>query len=177
MGVDWDKWTISANPLDWFSSQDSLDLEHGDEVLQAFFDAAVLSSRFIYSDYNSFRAASGGDSFVLSLGKAVRDNMHPGLFEVWYTPYGDAAKRAAKLAEDTNGSATPAQILNTAIDKSADVITDISEGISSGASSVAGFIKYLPFVAVGGVALYIFVIAKSQGKVLKTVARNPRRKR
>ncbi len=156
---------VSLNPLDWFTSQGTLDIENGDKVLNAYYTAAIVyPDNFQYSSYDDFRSAIGGDNFVGALGANVRTNAHPGLLDVIYFPYDDAAKRVQALASSTSGQATPAQINGAAIDTSPDALASISQAatdtatnLASGISSTSNLLKFLPLILLAGAGIWIYV--------------------
>lgn len=149
---------VSLNPADWFTDQATLDIENGDKVLSAYFSAATIyPGNFSYASYDDFRNSIGGDTFVGALGANVRTNMHPGLFDIVYFPYDDAAKRVQALAASSQGQASPAMINQAAIDLSVDALTAVTSNIQSGIVGTSNLIKYLPWILVAGVAAYIYV--------------------
>gem|GEM_PF-3743935 len=163
---------LSINPFDWFSSQGSLDLEHGDKVLSAYFDSAsMFPNNFRFQSYNEYRAAIGGDNIVKALGANVRANAKPGLLDLVYFPYDDAVKRVQMLATDTDGRANIKQINQAAIDTSVDPIEALSRGASSAIASTGTIVKYAPYIAIGVAGLVGYLWYKSQSTVLKRVLR------
>lgn len=157
---------VSLNPADWFTSQGTLDIQNGDKVLNAYYTAAVVFPNFQYASYDDFRSSIGGDNYVGSLGANVRTNMHPGLLDLVYFPYDDAATRVQALAASTQGQASPAQINQAAIDLSVDPLTAITSNIQSGIVGTSNLLKYLPWILVGGLAIYLLPEILAAKKVL-----------
>lgn len=159
--------------FNFFSSSDK---DVGGEVLQAYFDEAVKFPEFGFGTY---------DAWLISLQTKVSDilDVVGGLVNAnsASTSVAQSKTRMAQLASDSGGQATIPQIvaasggqgdtvnwMQAVPEIASDSIKDLGttvQTVGQGLLSTLSLTKYLPFILLGGVALYIGIVAQVPKKL------------
>jgi hypothetical protein len=179
--------------FDWLSPSASSDPANGDLILKAYYDQASTYPGFQYSDYATFQAYFEGvdPGFTTDLGALVRMNYASttvGQAQDREIALATASQGTANISDiiaaaggkgDTinwavaipvitaESGATAAAAVETAVTTAANVVTSAAEGAVSTANMLADILKYLPYVAVGGGVIFLWVLLKNRKTVEK----------
>ena len=165
--------------FDWFTNSDE---SVGKNMLEAYYDEASNFTAFTHGTFDAYLSWLNArvPDFPAFLGELVRLNYAS-------TTEGDAIDRLVELANSSGGEATIPQI-TTAVGGRGDTVnwaagvpeiayetiedasaqaSEIAQNVGQGVLSTLNLTKYLPWILAGGAVLYIAVLAKGHGKILK----------
>lgn len=169
--------------LDFFSSSDE---SVGNEVLSSYYNEAIKFEGFQYDSYETWVSwlNSRVPDFVSFVGELVKSTSAS-------QSVGDAVERVALLANSSKGMATIPQITQTSggrgdtvnwaqgipdivgetLYDAGEAVITTAQNVGEGALSTLKLTKYLPYILVGGAALYLALLAKGQSKAISKALR------
>jgi len=165
-----------------FSSSEDSNKELGLSLLQSYFDEARNFSEFPYNDFSGWVSELNSKipDFDVLLGELVKSNYAS-------TTEGQAHNRVIDLANQSSGQATPQEIVGAAggrgdsvnwlggipeiaMDTVSDAVSQTSEAFQNVGTGVFGtlnIMKYLPWILIGGGALFIWSNGSSLAKTFE----------
>lgn len=155
------------------------DEDVGTQLLSAYYNEAIKSPDFTYTTFDSWLTYLNSlvPDYASLIGGLVKGNSAS-------TTIDQAQNRLMQLADASSGQASVSQITATAggsgdtinysaaipevalesATEAAQYAVQVAQDVGQGVSSTLSLVKYLPWILGGAAALYIFTMAKSQGK-------------
>lgn len=152
----------------------------GLRVLEAYYNDARGYGQFQFSTFGEFLAwAERATTLATDIGELIQNNSST-------ISEGEAVDAVRTLAHRSQGTASQGQIMQAAgsgyvsmnwTSAAPELAAEVGEGVletgkeyamavGEGVGGTIKLVKYLPWIILGGSALYVFVIAKGHSKAL-----------